>query len=222
MSGLTDPPLSRQRIFFFTGAIAGICSATADFAYDQIAACTRGTPARPSSALIQSMIPHTIRPAIRFWGFDIARTVILPERLSAGLKGGLAGAVGGFLEMALANAHTALTSSKRLSMEVALRTTLLHSCKLFLCFGSYTYLANTYSERLPPTPFSYCLFLGGLAGAFGTFVLTPLEMLSAAKVQLSPRKVLQTAMTRAPRGAVGVGTVIAVQVTSSAWLLERY
>lgn len=218
MSSSTDSSISRQAIFFSTGSIAGICSATADYSFDRIAAFSRSTPPRPLTALFQSMVPHMIRPGIRFWGFDIAKTMILPQSLPVSVKGGLAGAAGGFLEMALTNAHSSL-ASKGPTLVTAARTTLLHSCKLFFCFGTYTYLANTYSDQLPPRPFPYCLLLGALAGAFGTTLVTPLEMYSAAGTRLKPIQVFKTALMRAPRGAVGVGTVIAVQVTSSAWLL---
>lgn len=215
--------INQGLVYFLTGSLAGACSATTDFGFDKISAQIRGTPSRSMQALVQSMLPHLVRPGLRFWGFDLAKRTLLPESLPVSLQGGLAGATGGFLEMASANAYAAMKahSSKRSTLEVMARTTLLHSGKLFLCFGSYTYLANTFSESLPPKPFPYCLFLGAVAGAFGTTSISPLEMYTASKVRLSLGQVIRTAISRAPRGAVGVGTVIAVQVTSSAWILER-
>lgn len=221
MASEEGPQPSRQLVFFSTGSLAGVCSATADFGFDRLASAVRGTAPRPVDALVRSMVPHIIKPGIRFWAFDLAK-VALPRDMPVSLKGGLAGATGGFVEMALTNLHSGVmgrSDRSSPSLQTAVRTTLLHSGKLFLCFGSYTYLANTFSATLPPKPFPYCLLLGAIAGAFGTTVITPLEMFSAAKVPLSLPKVLQVALTRAPRGAVAVGTVIAVQVTSSAWIL---
>lgn len=221
MSSYTGSSPSRQILFFSTGSIAGVCSSSADYVFDRASSAVRGTAPRPFDVLIRSLLPHIVKPGIRFWGFDLAKSAIPPD-LPVSLRGGLAGAAGGVLEMGFAdicNQIKAESSGKSRSLTQSIRTTLLHAGKLFLCFGSYTYLANTFSKTLPPRPFRYCFSLGAIAGAFGTFVITPLEMYSASKVPLRIGQVLKTACIRAPRGAVSIGTVISVQVTSSAWLL---
>lgn len=164
------------------------------------------------------MLPHIIKPGIRFWAFDLTKSAITTE-IPVAVRGGLAGAVGGALEMGLTTVYNHYTAAKPVSFQNDLRITLLHSAKLFLCFGSYTYLASTFSDILPPRPFPYCFLLGALAGGFGTTMITPAEVYSATRMPLKFGQVLKSALTRAPRGAVGVGTVISVQVTSSAWML---
>lgn len=225
MSTKTGSSASRQVTFFTTGSVAGLASASASFAFDELSCLYRNTGSKGYKAFTTSLPQHLVKPGIRFWAFDIARES-LPSSLPVSLKGGLAGASGGFIEMLYTHAQNALTSrgnARTPNLGMVVNSTLLHSSKLFLCFGSYTYLANTLSDSLPPKPFAYCLLLGAAAGAFGTAVITPFELYAAkpAHTTLALSRTLYTALGRAPRGAVGVGTVIAVQVTSADWLLKR-
>jgi hypothetical protein len=198
MSDRTSIRPSREAIFFATGSFAGVCSATADFGFDMASSVLRDRPARPFSALLRSMIPHVVRPGIRFWGFDIAKSTFLPQEMPVSLRGGLAGAFGGFIEMGSASLYNLLHTKKtinRPTLSAAAKMTTLHSSKLFLCFGSYTYFANTYSDRLPPRPFTYCLLLGAMAGALGTTLISPVEMYTSAKVPLNFGQVVKVALS---------------------------
>lgn len=225
MSTSTDSTPSRQLIFFVTGSVAGVASASASFAFEKLISFYGKSSTKGYASFTTGLPQHIIKPGIRFWAFDIARES-LPYGMPVSLKGGLAGAAGGCMEMIytqVQNVLTAKVNAKSPKLSTAVTSTLLHSSKLFLCFGSYTYLANSFSEMLPPKPFAYCLFLGALAGSFGTTLITPFELWFAkpAGTVLSLRKTISTALRRTPRGAVAVGTVIAVQVTSSDWLLKR-
>ena len=85
--------------------------------------------------------------------------------------------------------------------------------KLFFCFGTYTYLSTTLSPReLPPEPFPYCWAMGAAAGGLGSGIV-------ASRMESIRGRALWAAAV--PKGALVIGTVIAVQVTSCAALLQR-
>lgn len=84
------------------------------------------------------------------------------------------------------------------------------SLRLFWCFGTYNFLASTFSERLPPKPFPLCWCMGATAGALGNGIVAALEGARGRALWLGA----------VPKGAVTIGTVISVQATSCAALRE--
>lgn len=76
--------------------------------------------------------------------------------------------MGGFSEVLF----QALVMQRRLPRAGELAS---QSGRLFLCFGSYTYLATTFSDQLPPKPFWKCWLLGAAAGAFGNTIIAAAE-----------------------------------------------
>lgn len=196
-------PLSptRQVLFLSTGALSGLCSSTA------ISLST-------FRLLSYTHLPAFLAAAYRFWAFDLARGTLERAGVSdIALRGGLAGAVGGLTETLLMRVGTAMRSSSLapLRPHTLARAALEQSSLLFLCFGSYTYLSTRLSpDRQPPTPLAYCFALGAAAGAFGVATLTAVKTRSA-----------RMAIRAIPIGALRVGTVISVQVTSAAWGLEK-
>ena len=148
--------------------------------------------------------PPVLRAGVRFWTFDQTRHILAPFHLPVSLVGGLGGAAGGFNEVLL---HS-LLQSRKLPAAAALGAQTL---RLFLCFGTFTFLSTTFSDTLPPKPFWKCWMMGATAGATGSAVVAALE--GARGRALWGHAI--------PRGAAIIGTVIAVHVTSCAALLEK-
>ncbi|KAI5202377.1 hypothetical protein E4T39_04824 [Aureobasidium subglaciale] len=138
----------------------------------------------PRIPSISAATPPVLRAGIRFWTFDQTRHLLAPFHLPVWLTGGLGGAAG-----------TALGAQ---------------TLRLFLCFGSFTYLSTSLSDTLPPKPFWKCWLMGATAGATGSAVVAALE--GARGKALWGHAI--------PRGAATIGTVIAVHVTSCAKLVE--
>lgn len=157
----------------------------------------------PKVPSIAAASPPVLRVGVRFWTFDQTRHVLAPLNLPVWLAGGLGGAAGGFNEVLL---HSLLQSRKLPSAMTLAPQTL----RLFFCFGTYTFLSTNFSETLPPKPFWYCWMLGATAGATGSAIVAALEGTRGKALWGSA----------VPRGAAVIGTVIAVQVTSCAKLLE--
>jgi hypothetical protein len=183
------PSPTRQLAFFSTGCLAGLASLPMAF-----------FPKPPS---LSAASPPVLRAGIRFWTFDQTRHVLAPLRLPVWLAGGLGGAAGGFNEVLL---HS-LIQSRKLPSAMALGSQTL---RLFLCFGTYTFLSTSLSDTLPPKPFWKCWFMGATAGATGSTIVAALEGARG-------RALWGNAL---PRGAATIGTVIAVHVTSCASLLD--
>jgi len=75
------------------------------------------------------------------------------------------------------------------------------------------HLSATFAgEELPPRPFWFCWLLGAAAGGFGSGVVARAEGVRG-------RSLWRRAV---PKGALVVGTVIAVQVTSCADLVGHF
>lgn len=101
------------------------------------------------------------------------------------------------------------------------------SAKLFFCFGAYTALANGWKERqevmekkqvqLPPKPFWKCWGMGAVAGGFGSAVMWCVK---EGMPNGSARWKMLGAATG--KGALVVGTVISVQVSSCRWVMDEY
>ncbi|KER00120.1 hypothetical protein AUEXF2481DRAFT_118127 [Aureobasidium subglaciale EXF-2481] len=179
----------RQLCFLSTGCLAGFASLPMAF-----------LPKLPS---ISAATPLVLRAGIRFWTFDQTRHLLAPLHLPVWLIGGLGGAAGGFNEVLL---HS-LVQSRKLPSATALGAQTL---RLFLCFGTFTYLSTSFSDTLPPKPFWKCWLMGATAGATGSAIVAALEGTSGTA--LWGRAI--------PRGAATIGTVIAVHVTSCAKLIE--
>lgn len=107
------------------------------------------------------------------------------------------------------------------------RTLAEQSARLTLCFGAYTALANGWKERkqekeqvhveLPAKPFWKCWGMGAAAGAFGSAVMWCVK---EGVPDGSRRWKMLGAATG--KGALVVGTVISVQVTSCRWVMDEY
>ncbi|THW77084.1 hypothetical protein D6D19_02578 [Aureobasidium pullulans] len=148
--------------------------------------------------------PPVLRAGIRFWTFDHIRHILAPLHLPVWLTGGLGGAAGGFNEVLM---HS-IVQSRKLPPVAAIGSQTL---RLFFCFGTYTFLSTTFGDTLPPKPFWKCWMMGATAGATGSSIVAALEGARG-------KALWGHAM---PRGAATIGTVIAVQVTSCANLLDN-
>lgn len=196
------PSHTRQTIFGLTGALAGGCSLPIEFLWQRL-----GTSQQPSLRFLlqTSATPVVYRAAVRFWVFDLTKQQISTQSLPAWFKGGLSGAAGGFAEIC-----TQSLIHRRLPPTLNL---INHSSKLFVCFGSYTYLSTTLSpNHQPPKPFWYCWLMGAAAGALGSGFVSAAEGLRGKMLW----------RTAVPKGALTIGTVIAVQVTSCASILQQF
>ena len=190
------PPAARQTSYFLTGALAGASTLPIEYAYQ-----------RPNSlpTFLRNIGPSALyRAGLRFWTFDLVKSSLNRHTaLPVWVQGGLGGAAGGFVEVAAQS-----LVNRKTPVPLALGT---QSLKLFFCFGTYTFLSTTLSEELPPKPFPWCWTLGAVAGGTGSGIVAALEGVRG--------RALWTGAV--PRGAITIGTVIAVQVTSCAALLEK-
>jgi len=196
-NGTLVPSLSRQATFFLTGALAGAASLPVDAAFLSL---THNHEHVSGIRHIRSNLAAVLaRTGIRFFSFDHVRTYSSHFlQLPTTLCGALGGAAGGLNEVIL---HS-LVSNHRLP---PLNAALSQSGKLFMCFGTYTYLSTSLSRELPPRPFWKCWLIGATAGFVGSTI--------TAAVEGARNKAL---MLAAARGSLVIGTVISVQVTSCA------
>lgn len=125
--------------------------------------------AAPVSAFLK--FAPVYRASVRFWIFDIARSGLQASpttaQLPVAIKGGIAGAAGGFSEILI---QSLINRSRPPVHELASQ-----SGRLFLCFGSYTWLSTTFSDVLPPKPFWKCWLMGVAAGTFGNGIIAAME-----------------------------------------------
>ena len=193
------PKPTRQATFFVTGCLAGASTIPIERVWP------RPSPLTAPSAFAATARPLIHRGAIRFWVFDLARYRVEPLPVPVAVKGGISGAVGGFAEVL---AQAAVQQRRPTVRSLAHQT-----AKLFFCFGSYTYLSTTLSpEQQPPKPFWKCWLMGAVAGALGSGIVAGAEGIRRSALWRSA----------IPKGAVMIGTVIAVQVTSCAAMLSPY
>jgi hypothetical protein len=166
----------------------------------------------PKGALAATTV---FRAGVRFCIFDITRTILerqVPRiefsntRTRTVFIGGLSGASGGFAEVFAASL---VSGSPRFPTLGALAS---QSTKLFFCFGTYTFISSTFSKEygLPPKPFPVALVMGATAGGVGSAILAAIE---------GPRGLMLG--SSALRGALVIGTVISVHVTTCAEMLHR-
>ena len=186
------PPLSSQATFFLTGALAGATVAPIESLWQRLVHRAPGT----LSLLAWTPI---YRSGVRFWAFDLARYRVEPLPIPVAIKGGLSGAAGGLAEICTQSLF------KNKLPDMASLTN--QSAKLFLCFGTYTFLSTTLSpQQLSPKPFWYCWLAGATAGGLGSGIMARAEGVTGSALW----------KVAVPKGALTIGTVIAVQVTTCA------
>jgi hypothetical protein len=159
------------------------------------------------------VLAPTLMAGTRFWAFDLFRSSISTYNLPPFLAGGSSGAFGGIAEVF---AH-ALVTRRQLP---ALGAVGNQAGKLFLCFGTYTWLSTKLSTEQPPKPFVWCWTLGAIAGGFGTGVTALVEGMMRQTTN-APTQYADV-LRQAGKGSVIVGTVIAVQVTSAAKVIKGW
>lgn len=191
------PSVPRQATFFATGVLAGAASLPVETAFLSLAQKHNYTAS--IRHVRSSFAPVLARTGVRFLSFDHVRTYSSHFlQLPTVLCGALGGAAGGLNEVIL---HS-LVSNRRLPL---LKAASLQSGKLFLCFGTYTYLSTTLSRELPPRPFWKCWLMGATAGSVGSTIIAMIE-------GVRHRSLLMATL----RGSLVIGTVISVQVTTCA------
>ncbi|TKA71944.1 hypothetical protein B0A49_05339 [Cryomyces minteri] len=194
------PSPLRQASYFATGALAGASTIPIEYAWSTLTG-----PKTPATLpLLRShAFALTGRAGTRFWVFDITKSH-LPAALPVWFTGGLLGATGGLAEVCAQSLFQRKIPG--------LRALLSQGGKLFFCFGTYTYLSTTLSpQELPPRPFWYCWLMGATAGGVGCAIVNGLEGVRGRALWLGA----------VPKGILTIGTVIAVQVTSCAEVLNR-
>jgi hypothetical protein len=210
---------NRQFVFFTSGCLAGIATLPVEFLISRASVNSGKTSWRqhlPKGALAATTV---FRAGVRFCIFDITRTILdrqVPRiefsniHTRTAFIGGLSGASGGFAEVFASSLVSGLVSgSPRFP---TLGTLASQSTKLFFCFGTYTFISSTFSREygLPPKPFPVALMMGATAGGVGSAILAAIE--GARGLMLG---------SSALRGALVIGTVISVHVTTCAEMLHR-
>ena len=191
------PPLSNQATFFLTGSLAAAAA----------------IPIEPLFKILVQRVPPPIWPhvwtpiyssGIRFWIFDLARSQVEPLPIPTAFKGGLSGAAGGLAEICVQS----LVKYQRPDVT----SMMSQSMKLFCCFGTYTFLSTRLSpDELPPKPFWRCWLMGATAGGLGSGILARIQGVKGSALWKGA----------VPKGALTIGTVISVQVTTCAELLQN-
>ena len=190
------PTPASQATFLLTGCLAGASTIPIERVWP------RPNPLSAPPVFGAAARSLIYRGGIRFWVFDITRYQVEPLQVPVAAKGGVSGAVGGFAEVL---AQAAVQRSRPSVRSLANQT-----AKLFFCFGTYTYLSTTLSPgQQPPKPFWKCWLMGAVAGGFGSGIVAGAEGIKGNALW---RSVI-------PKGAVTIGTVIAVQVTSCAAMI---
>ncbi|MCJ1292849.1 hypothetical protein MMC34_004402 [Xylographa carneopallida] len=197
------PLPKRQLTYFSTGALAGACALSVELGWQRLAS---STPQTTISFLRAHGLAVIGRAGVRFWVFDIVKSQLQTTESYSTLPlwtiGAVSGAAGGLAEICAQSIF-----HRRLPLQATLAS---QSSRLFLCFGSYTFLSTTFSDETPPSPFWYCWALGAMAGAIGSGIVARVEGVRG-------RPLWRGAV---PKGALAIGTVIAVQVTSCAAVLK--
>ncbi|MCJ1435042.1 hypothetical protein MMC27_004412 [Xylographa pallens] len=197
------PSLERQLTYFSTGALAGVCTLGVELGWQRLASSTP----RASMSFLQVHGPAIIgRAGVRFWVFDVAKSQLQSTKGFSSLPtwtiGAFSGAAGGLAEICAES-----LCHRRLPLRSALAS---QGSKLFFCFGSYTFLSTAFSDEQPPRPFWYCWTMGATAGAIGSGIVARVEGVTGQHLWRGA----------IPKGALAIGTVIAVQVTSCAEVLK--
>ncbi|KAF6218479.1 hypothetical protein HO133_005828 [Letharia lupina] len=189
------PPPSSQGIFFLTGALAGATTIPIESLWQRLVLRA------PGSLPLLGWAP-IYRGGVRFWTFDLARYRVERLPIPVAIKGGLSGAAGGLAEVCVQSLfRNKLPDMASLTSQ---------SGKMFCCFGTYTFLSTTLSpEQLPPKPFWYCWLIGATAGGLGSGIIARAEGVTGSALW----------RVAVPKGALTIGTVIAVQVTTCAVIL---
>lgn len=162
------PTLPRQATYAATGLLAGLATVPVDWGVTRLLAGPTAAP--PSFRAFARSHARTVGPraAVRFWGFDVAKSHLVHTGLPVWITGGLAGAAGGVAEVL---AHSAVQRRRPGAWEATAQAS-----RLFLCFGGYTYLSTRFhGNDLPPRPFAWCWLLGATAGFVGVGMVAAVE-----------------------------------------------
>jgi hypothetical protein len=196
------PSASRQATFFATGVLAGAASLPVETAF--LSVVQKNDYTASIKHLRSNFAPVLARTGVRFLSFDHVRTYSSHFfQLPTTLCGALGGAAGGLNEVLL---HS-MVSNNRLP---ALQAALTQSGKLFMCFGTFTYLSTHLSRELPPRPFWKCWLMGATAGCVGSAITAAVEGARGMPLMMATL-----------RGTFVIGTVISIHVTSCAIGLRR-
>ena len=186
------PTPSSQLIFFLTGALAGATTLPIENIWQRL------IHKAPGNLPLLAWNP-IYRSAFRFWTFDLVRYRVERYPIPVAIKGGISGAAGGLAEICAQSLFR-----RKLPSVVSLTS---QSAKLFCCFGIYTHLSTTLSpQQLPPKPFWYCWLMGAVAGGVGSGLVARAEGVTGSTLWKAT----------VPKGALTIGMVIAVQVTTCA------
>lgn len=203
-ASIPNPSPARQASYFATGALAGLSTIPIEILWQR-----RYTTPHVSPLTFATTHGATLagRAGVRFWVFDIVKNALenpTTSSLPVWTRGGLGGAAGGFAEVCAEGlVKVSVPTGRALAAQ---------STKLLFCFGTYTYLSTTLSEELPPRPFWWCWLMGATAGGVGSGIVARAEGVTGGRLW----------RTAVPKGALVVGTIIAVQVTSCADLVRRF
>lgn len=199
------PSIKEQAVYTAAGALAGAAIFPIELG------SMLSSPTRiPTSTLFRSHASIQVpRVALRFWTFDIVKSLLSGSASEPPppARTALVGAVGGFSGGLTEVTYQALVFDRRLP---TLRALAPHSSRLFFCFGTYNFLAASLSNETPPRPFWYCWLMGSTAGATGSAIIAAVSGLRGKGFLAATGK-----------GALVIGTVISVQVTSCAEALRR-
>jgi len=191
------PSATRQATFFATGVLAGAASLPVETAF--LSLTQKHDYTASIRHLRSSFAPVLARTGVRFLSFDHVRTYSSHFlQLPTVLCGALGGAAGGLNEVIL---HSLIANRCLPPLQPALS----QSGKLFLCFGTYTFLSTSLSRELPPRPFWRCWLMGATAGCVGSAITAAVEGVRGRQLAIATM-----------RGTLVIGTVISVQVTTCA------
>jgi len=191
------PSATRQATFFATGVLAGAASLPVETAF--LSLTQKHYYTASIRHLRSSFAPVLARTGVRFLSFDHVRTYSSHFlQLPTVLCGALGGAAGGLNEVIL---HSLIANRCLPPLQPALS----QSGKLFLCFGTYTFLSTSLSRELPPRPFWRCWLMGATAGCVGSAITAAVEGVRGRQLAIATM-----------RGTLVIGTVISVQVTTCA------
>jgi len=218
-----NPSAAHQAIFAGTGALAGLASLPIECAWLSL---QKSPSSKAVHLFLRGQAPAVIiSTGVRFWGFNQIKEKInhdptdtKPQWLTYSL-GGAAGGIGETFAMHLPkdfrNLQAGVTQNQAFLTDwlIPLGTKAArHAAKLSLCFGTFGYLSTTYSELTPLNSFWKCWAMGTCAGGVGTAVMGTIDRMLVKNPPLSAM----------PKGAMVIGTVISVQVTSAAALLQLW
>ena len=229
------PSPVRQAIFFLSGTLAGCTALPTSFLYSPTSSQPR--PAF-SSYLRANAAPTLLRTGIRFWVFDLVRLNLPASWFDdanpppAWQVGAIGGAYGGAMEVLVANAIWRPKNIPRMEnskvklpivrqglewLGATTRPASIQGLRLFMCFGTYNYLTHKEGHNEQPLRHFWRNWgMAMIAGALGETAVGMVEQKVNKQVMLKkPTDWIRAGIRHAGRGATIIGTVIAIQTTSS-------